>query len=260
MPCTVDWEGLRYRLLLVYPLRMKHNSLPASVQTLATYMLALVRDIFLAGIPLLSSFQHHFFTDHSLLLNLQLNPLGLWFTRIIVDQSAPADRGAADLPVETSGAHSTAHSTAAKVEQMAYSQVYTQVQTISVLQGDQVCFLIVRGTVLSCFTIMATLCLAFFSYVRVRASWGVCATSAVLEHRRGCFVMRCLSQGENSVAMLTNGSGVRHDSESLRRAPVCRAYSTCGVPDLQYICTESFGSSSLRFDSVHYEPLKIAHD
>jgi hypothetical protein len=41
---------------MVYPLRTQHNSLPVSVQTLATYMLAL------------------------------LNPLGLWFTRIVVDQ------------------------------------------------------------------------------------------------------------------------------------------------------------------------------
>lgn len=50
--------GLRYRLLLVYPLRMQHNSLPVGVQTLATYMLAL------------------------------LNPLCLWFTRIVVDPTA----------------------------------------------------------------------------------------------------------------------------------------------------------------------------
>ena len=44
------------RWLVVYPHRTQHNSLPVSVQTLATYMLAL------------------------------LNPLGLWFTRIVVDQ------------------------------------------------------------------------------------------------------------------------------------------------------------------------------
>jgi hypothetical protein len=53
--------GLRYRLLLVYPLRLKHNSLPISVQTLATYMLGL------------------------------LNPQFLWFTRIVADKKSLVD-------------------------------------------------------------------------------------------------------------------------------------------------------------------------
>ena len=87
---------LRYRLLLVYPLRFEHNSLPLSVQTLATYMLAL------------------------------LNPLGLWFTRMVVDPSALITNA-----TETGGVSS------AEAEQMAYSQVYTHVQTVDVLQDDQ---------------------------------------------------------------------------------------------------------------------------
>ena len=79
--------GLRYRLLLVYPLRMKHNSLPASVQTLATYMLAL------------------------------LNPLSLWFTRIMVDQSREGHDLDTPQPAEP--------------EHMAYSQVPTRSTRIS---------------------------------------------------------------------------------------------------------------------------------
>ena len=99
-------EGLRYRLLLVYPLRMQHNSLPVGVQTLATYMLAL------------------------------LNPLCLWFTRIVVDPTAliASKAEAAAAAAEDAGDAATS---AAAGDQMAYSQVYTQVQTIRVLQGDQ---------------------------------------------------------------------------------------------------------------------------
>lgn len=90
--------SMRLRLMAIYPLRFQHNSVPVSVQTLATYMLAC------------------------------LNPICLWFTRIVIDPGSAALLG--DEP------HGSNAGAAVTVHEMAYARIYSAVRHVPVLTSD----------------------------------------------------------------------------------------------------------------------------
>ena len=114
--------------MAIYPLRFHHNSVPVSVQTLCTYMLGL------------------------------LNPICLWFTRMIIEP------GAAVLVGATQASNLSNSTSSDKVSGMAYSRIYGDVRHFSLLTSDA--FWAIASLFLGVVSLVAV-----FVEVRTAMSW-----------------------------------------------------------------------------------------